>query len=185
MKAEDFEFEWLDQIDGERAKALVLPEEYTDMKNSSAALELATVVSLLEQSKAQGDIPDRLRRIRHVTYFDSEKAADRLTKKLIANGYIDVNVMKVIGVPLWRIDFFHIGNATLPHMAHWMCIVRKMVAKAGGAYDGCEFPCMASHVADESLLPERDGPIWSLVTMVPRDQSANDSEPNAPQSLVA
>jgi hypothetical protein len=185
MKAEDFEVKWLDQIDAERAKELVLPEEYADMKNMYDALELATVASLLDQSKAQGDIPDRLRRIRHVTYFDSEKAADRLTKKLVANGYIDVNVMKFIGIPFWRIDFFHIGNATLPHMAHWRCIVRKMVEKAGGEYDGCEFPCMGSHVPDESLLPEHDGPIWSLVTMAPRDQSANDDEANATQLIMA
>lgn len=185
MKAEDFEVQWMGRIDAESAKTVVLPEEHAHLKNTHDAIELATVVSLLEQSKAQGDMPDRLRKIRHVTYFKSKRAADRFTKKLVSNGYIDVNVMKFIGVPLWRIDFFRIGNTTLPHMAHWRCIIKKMVEKAGGDYDGCEFPCMASHVPDESLQPENDGPIWSLVTMAPRDQSANDGECNAPQSFAA
>jgi hypothetical protein len=70
-------------------------------------------------------------------------------------------------------------------MAHWDCIVKNMVEKAGGEYDGCEFRCMASHVPDESLIPECDGPIWSIVTMAPRDQSMDDDESNASQSLAA
>ncbi|WP_168792416.1 ribonuclease E inhibitor RraB [Paraburkholderia aromaticivorans] len=186
MKAEDCEITWMDRIDGERANTLVLPEEYADLKKKSHdSLELATIVSMLNHAKEMGDIPDRLRRIRHVSYFKSEKASDRFAKKLASNGYIDVNVMKFLGVPLWRIDFFRIGNATLPHMAHMNCIVKKMVEKAGGEYDGVVLPTMSTDVPDESLHPENDGPIWSIVTMAPRDQSVNHDESNATQLLVA
>ncbi|CAE6688021.1 ribonuclease E inhibitor RraB [Paraburkholderia haematera] len=185
MKNEDFEVKWFGQIDSESAKTVVLPEEHAYLKNSHDAVELATVVSMLNHAKEAGDIPDRLRKIRHVTYFKSKKAADLFTKKLVSNGYIDVNVMKFIGVPLWRIDFFRIGNTTLPHMAHWRCIIKKMVEKAGGDYDGCEFQSMSADVPDESLQSEHDGPVWSLVTVAPRDQSANDGDSNVMQSLAA
>lgn len=185
MNAENFEVKWFGQIDAESAKAVVVPEEHAHLKNSHDEVELATVVTMLKHAKDAGDIPDRLRKIRHVSYFNSEKAVRRFTKKLVANGYIDVNVAKFIGVPFWRIDFFRIGNTTLPHMAHWRYVIKKMTEKAGGDYDGCEFQTMSADVPDESLQPEHDDPIWSLVTMVPRDQSANDGEQDAPQSLAA
>ncbi|MFL9914147.1 ribonuclease E inhibitor RraB [Paraburkholderia fungorum] len=140
---------------------------------------------MLEHAKKSGDLPDRLRRIRHVTYFTSERASRKFVKKLVSNGFIDVNEMKFLGVPLWRIDFFRIGNATLPHMAHWDCIIKRMVEKASGEYDGCEFRIMSSDVSDESLRPERDGPIYSIIGPSSLVLPMNDGESNAQQSLAA
>lgn len=170
MKKDEFEVKWLDKMDEERVNTFVLPEEHAHLKGQYDLADLACTASMLEHAKEAGDIPDRLRRIRHVTYFTSRRASDKFVKKLLSSGYIDVNVMKFLGEPLWRIDFFRIGNATLPHMAHWNCIVKKMVEKASGEYDGCEFPTMASDVPDEPLQPKHDGPIWSIVTLAPRIQ---------------
>jgi hypothetical protein len=185
MKAEDFEVKWLETMDEERVNAIVLQEEHAHLKNKYDFADLASIVSMLEHAKKSGDLSDRLRRIRHVTYFTSKRTSRKFVKKLVANGFIDVNEMKFLGVPLWRIDFFRIGNATLPHMANWDCIIKKMVEKAGGEYDGCEFRIMSLDVPDESLHPENDGPIYSIVTMAPRDESSNDGESNATQLLVA
>ncbi|CAJ8041831.1 Protein of uncharacterised function (DUF1260) [Burkholderia pseudomallei] len=185
MKSEDFEVEWLDQMDAESENALVLPEEYAHLKAQYDLADLASTALMLEHAKKSGDLPDRLRRIRHITYFPSERMSRKFVKKLVSNGFIDVNEMKFLGMPLWRIDFFRIGNATLPHMAHWDCIVKKMTEKAGGEYDGYEFPIMASHVPDELLSPERDGPIYSIVGPSSLVRSANDGPSDERPPLAA
>ncbi|KWH15135.1 ribonuclease E inhibitor RraB [Burkholderia multivorans] len=183
MKVENSDVVWLDHMDEERVKAIVLPEEHAHLKNKYDLADLASTVSMLEHAKNAGDLPERLRRIRHVTYFTSKRTSRKFVKKLASNGFIDVDVMKFIGEPLWRIDFFRIGNATLPHMAHWDCIIKKMVEKGGGEYDGCEFPIMTTDVPDESLQPERDGPIYSIVAPPWFVQSANDNPIHASHAL--
>jgi hypothetical protein len=185
MKVKNSEVVWLDRGGEERINALVLPEKHAHLKNRCDLADLASTVSMLEHAKNAGDLPERMRRIRHVTYFTSERASRKFVKKLASNGFIDVDVMKFIGEPLWRIDFFRIGNATLPHMAHWDCIIKKMAEKAGGEYDGCEFRIMSSDVFDESLRPERDGPIYSIAGPSSLVQSMNDEESDAQQSLAA
>ncbi|KGW92072.1 regulator of ribonuclease activity B family protein [Burkholderia pseudomallei MSHR456] len=130
---------------------------------------------MLEHAKNAGDLPERLRRIRHVTYFTSERMSRKFVKNLASNGFIDVEVMKFIGEPLWRVDFFRVGNATLPNMAHWDCITKKMAEKAGGEYDGCEFPIMTTDVPDELLQPERDCPSYSIAAPPWIVQTENDN----------
>ena len=149
-------------------KTYELPEEYSYLKGQYAIGDIEFNVSSFGRAKEMGDVPERLRHIRHIVRFTNEKKSTRFAKKLVSAGYIDVNVMKYIGESIWCIEFFRFDVASLPRLLHWDSKLKKLGESSGGYYCGYEFPAMAPEYPDETSRPRSKRPVWSLVMRQPQ-----------------
>ncbi|MBN3804956.1 ribonuclease E inhibitor RraB [Paraburkholderia sp. Ac-20336] len=145
MNKDDYEIKVYAEVNADKADYPDLPDELSYLKELYTPAQLTSTILTQAYMVRDGDVSERLRRVRHFAYFTSKKAAHRLAKFVHQQGYIETLAMPVKN-KRWRVDFC---SGTLPNIAHWVGVVRKIVIDAGGEYDGWESPVMRKDDPDD------------------------------------
>jgi hypothetical protein len=153
MNKDDYEIKVHAEVNADMADYPDLPDELSYLKELHTPGQLTSTILSHAYMERDGDVSERPRRVRHFAYFTSKKDAYRLAKFVHQQGYVETLVMPVKNMR-WRVDFCHIGSGTLPNIAHWVGVVRKIVGDVGGEYDGWESPVMRKDDLDDVNLAE-------------------------------
>jgi hypothetical protein len=171
MNKDNYQFKVCAEVNADMADYLDLPNELSHLKDLCTPAQLASTFLTHAYLEKKGDISKRLRRIRHFAYCASKKAAKRLAKKALQEGYIEVFVMPVKN-KRWRVDFCGIGNGQFESIVHYVCRVRNFVVDSGCEYDGWESPVMHKDAPDEVLMGKDRELVESIFAYAPQSPVA-------------